>query len=147
MTTALAAGASRFQWQSSAEWRSTWTDIAGATTQLFVPTQAQVGLLPARAEVSFVDDGGTLETVFSAPTDIVGDLIIGNNRRHHAQRHAGDDMIFARRRQRHVNGLAGNDILIGGAGNDTLNGGTGDDTMIGGHRQRHLHRRQQLATS
>jgi len=34
--------------------------------------------------------------------------------------------------QYRLNGLGGNDTLIGGAGNDTLDGGTGSDSMTGG---------------
>ena len=47
-----------FQWQQSADGGATWGNIAGATTALFVPAQAQVGLI-LRVVVSFVDDGGT----------------------------------------------------------------------------------------
>ncbi|ASF46924.1 beta strand repeat-containing protein [Methylovulum psychrotolerans] len=32
-----------------------------------------------------------------------------------------------------LNGLAGNDVLLGGAGNDTLNGGDGNDALYGGY--------------
>jgi Ca2+-binding RTX toxin-like protein len=34
--------------------------------------------------------------------------------------------------QYRLNGMGGNDSLVGGAGNDTLDGGTGNDTMTGG---------------
>jgi hypothetical protein len=37
-----------------------------------------------------------------------------------------------------LNGVAGNDVLIGGAGDDTLNGGAGTDRCVAdqGHDQR-----------
>ena len=129
-TAAVAAGAFNFQWQQSAD-GVIWTDIAGATGQLFVPAQAQVGLL-LRVVVSFVDDQGTLESVPSAATDVVGDLIFGNDAANTLIGTAGQDEIFGQGGADILNGLGGNDILDGGVGNDTLDGGTGADTMSGG---------------
>ena len=34
-----------------------------------------------------------------------------------------------------INGLGGDDVLIGGAGNDTINGDAGDDVLLGGPGQ------------
>jgi Ca2+-binding RTX toxin-like protein len=120
-----------FQWEQSADGGVTWTPIAGATNQLFVPTQTQVGL-ELRVAVTFVDDGGTTETVFSDATDIVGDLIQDTNVGHLLTGTAGQDEIFGNGGADTLNGLAGNDILDGGAGNDQMIGGAGDDQMSGG---------------
>ena len=62
-----------FQWQVLIG--TTWTNIVGETNGLFVPQQAQVGS-PIRVAVTYTDDQGTTETVFSAATGIVGDEII-----------------------------------------------------------------------
>ena len=128
--TAVAAGAFTFQWQQSVDGVD-WVEIAGATGQLFLPTQAQVGLR-LRVVVSYVDDGGTPETVTSAATDIVGDLIFGTNAANTLIGTAGQDEIFGQGGADIITGLAGNDILDGGTGGDTLNGGAGADAMSGG---------------
>jgi Ca2+-binding RTX toxin-like protein len=120
-----------FQWEQSTDGGATWTPIAGATNQLFVPSQTQVGL-QLRVAVTFVDDGGTTETVLSAATDIVGDLIQDTNVGHLLTGTAGQDEIFGNGGADTLNGLAGNDILDGGAGNDSLIGGAGNDEMSGG---------------
>ena len=106
-------------------------DIADATGQLFVPTQDQVGQQAARA--------GDLhrrrrheETVISAATEIVGDLIFGNNPANTLIGTAGQDEICGQGAADIITGLAGNDILDGGTGGDTLNGGAGADAMSGG---------------
>ena len=119
-----------FQWEQSAD-GVTWTPIPGAVNQLFVPTQAQVGLR-LRVVVTFVDDNGTTETVTSAATDVVGDLLIGTNAANNLVGTAGEDHIFGQGGNDTINGLAGNDILDGGAGNDQLIGGAGSDQMSGG---------------
>ena len=128
--TAVAAGAFAFQWQQSAD-GVVWTDIAGANGQLFVPTQAQVGLL-LRVVVSYVDDGGTPESVTSFATDVVGDLTFGDNVANTLVGTAGQDEIFGQGGNDIITALGGNDILDGGLGNDQLDGGTGADNMMGG---------------
>ncbi|MGH6690301.1 MAG: beta strand repeat-containing protein [Gammaproteobacteria bacterium] len=128
-TTAVAAGAFTFQWQQSAD-GIIWTDIADATGQLFVPTQAQVGL-QLRVAVSYVDDGGTTETVFSAATDVVGDLIFGNNAGNTLIGTAGQDQIFGQGGNDIITALAGNDTIFAGPGADRIDGGAGADTMWG----------------
>ena len=55
-----------FQWQQSTN-GTTWTDIAGATGRTFTPTVVQLGDL-LRVRVAFTDQGGSLETLDSAPT-------------------------------------------------------------------------------
>jgi len=55
-----------YRWQSSADGVA-WSDVAGATTAAFTPGQDQVGLR-LRVQVSWVDGGGTSESVASAAT-------------------------------------------------------------------------------
>jgi Ca2+-binding RTX toxin-like protein len=112
-----------YQWQQSAVGGgTTFTDIAGATTQIFTPTQNQVNR-QLRVVVSYTDDNGTNETVTSAATTVVGDFIAANAASQTLTGNAGDDLIF---------GGGGNDTLIGLAGGDTLDGGTGNDSLVGG---------------
>ncbi len=66
-------GAFARQWQSSTN-GTTWVNIAGATGVTFTP-QDLAGILPGaqaglqlRVQVTYTDGGGTLETLFSAPT-------------------------------------------------------------------------------
>ncbi|PBJ02236.1 peroxidase family protein [Pseudomonas sp. ACN5] len=108
-----------------------FTDIAGATGLTFTPTQAQVGL-SLRVVASFTDGLGTLEQVFSAPTTVVGDVIVGTAGADILTGTAGDDVISGGDGNDILNGLGGNDILNGDAGNDVLIGGLGADTMVGG---------------
>jgi Ca2+-binding RTX toxin-like protein len=133
-TTAVAGGLFTFRWQQSADgitWTNAVGDLTDGTGQLFVPTQAQVGLR-LRVLVTYTDDQGTVETVPSAATDVVGDLIFGTGAANVLTGTAGADEIFGQGGNDTLIGLAGNDILDGGAGNDTLVGGTGADTMSGG---------------
>jgi Ca2+-binding RTX toxin-like protein len=132
--TAVAGGLFAFRWQQSAD-GITWVDAVGdltdGTGQLFVPTQAQVGL-QLRVLVTYTDDQGTVETVASAATQAVGDLIFGTNGPDTFIGTDGQDEIFGQGGADILNGLAGNDLLDGGAGNDRLDGGLGADTMSGG---------------
>jgi Ca2+-binding RTX toxin-like protein len=79
--------------------------------------------------VTFTDDQGTLETVTSAATTVVGDSIppnglpqtlSGNEGQDSIQGGAGADTIF---------GLGENDIIDGGTGADTIFGGSGNETI------------------
>jgi Ca2+-binding RTX toxin-like protein len=117
------------QWQVGTG--DVFTDIAGATGLTFTPTQAQVGL-SVRVVASYTDDGGTLEQVFSAPTEVVGDVAIGTAGADTLTGTAGEDDLQGRAGNDTLNGLAGNDLLLGEAGNDLLSGGAGADTMTGG---------------
>jgi Ca2+-binding RTX toxin-like protein len=90
-----------FQWQS-ATGGGGFHDIAGATGDQFVPTQSEVERV-LRVVVSYVDDLGTPESVASAPTELVGDLVMGT---------------------------PGDDVLSGGAAADLLVGLGGDDTYV-----------------
>lgn len=124
-----------FQWQVAAVGTAAngvWTDIAGATTADFTPTQAEVGQI-LRVVVRFTDEIGTLETVTSAPTGGVGDLFTGNNAANNPTLTAFDDEANGNGGADTLNGLAGNDTLNGGNGADILNGGDGNDSLIGGN--------------
>jgi len=118
-----------FQWQQLVG--ATWTNIVGANTALFTPQQAQVGR-QLRVAVTYTDDQGTIETVRSAATGVVGDRIIGNNTSETITGTVGDDLVFAGGGADTVNGGDGDDTLNGEAGNDTLIGGLGADTLDGG---------------
>ena len=114
-------GALSYQWQVFTG--GFWTPIASATGANFTPTQLQVDK-PIRVQVSYTDDGGTTETLWTAATTVVGDSYTGDSLANVKTFTAGDDMAF---------GLAGNDIFSGLGGNDILNGGDGADTLLGGN--------------
>src|SRR5262249_2010276 len=97
-----------FQWQQAATTAGPFTNIPGATVQTFIPRAAQA-LQVLRVVVTYTDDGGTTETVTSAPTGNVG---------RHIQAGAGNNT---------VNGTAFDDWIEGQGGNDNLNGGAGSD--------------------
>ncbi|MCY0096968.1 peroxidase family protein [Hoeflea ulvae] len=140
-------GAFSYQWQQSAN-GTDWTNIAGATDPSFTPQDlaltaagAQLGL-QLRVAVIFTDGGGTVETLFSAPTGPTGanwdGVPLFNNT---FDGTAGDDIadgvspfiIFGGNDT--LNGNAGDDILSGDGGNDVLNGGVGND--LAQRRRRH----------
>jgi len=58
------------QWQVSADGTTGWADISGATASTYTLDSAQVGKY-VRDKVSFTDNGGTLETLFSAASAAV----------------------------------------------------------------------------
>ncbi|AYC33300.1 heme peroxidase [Pseudomonas cavernae] len=108
----LPAGFS-YEWQMGSG--AIFTPIATGPT--FTPTQAQVGQ-QLRVVATFTDNAGNLEQVFSAPTTVVGDLIIGT---------AGNETLIGTAFDDNIQGLGGDDIIIGGAGADTMAGGDGND--------------------
>ena len=85
-----------------------------------------------RVAVRFTDGQGFTEEVFSAATDVVGDLIVTGAGNDTINGTAGADNVNAGAGDDTVIGNAGDDILLGGTGNDTINGGTGADRMDGG---------------
>ncbi len=107
-----------FQWQRASG--LTFVNIAAATAATYTPVQADVGL-PVRVVVTFTDDQGTTETVTSAATGTVGDLITGTNGANVLTGTAFDDALV---------GLGGNDTLNGGLGADVMDGGEGNDTYV-----------------
>jgi Ca2+-binding RTX toxin-like protein len=119
-----------FQWQQSTN-GIVWTDIAGATAQTFSPAAAQAGLV-LRAEVTYTDDHGTTEHVFSEATQVVGGNLVGTAAGDTITGTAGADSIQGLGGNDTLSGLGGNDTIDGGTGNDTINGGAGDDVLIGG---------------
>lgn len=138
------AAAYSYQWQVSANGGGTWTDIANATGANFTPSDGilgiggQVGGL-LRLRVSFTDNDGHQEVLFSAPTNVVGDNwdaipLVANT----FNGTEGDDIadgtsgLLGLGANDTLNGNGGNDILSGAGGNDTLNGGAGDDRLDGG---------------
>ena len=135
---AVAGGLFTFRWEQSAD-GITWVDATNpdaplgpddGTGQLFTPGQNQVGLM-LRVAVTFVDDGGTTETVTSAPTQPVADdlLFILTEAADNFTGTAGADEIWGLGGDDTLFGLAGNDLIFGGLGNDFSDGGTGADEM------------------
>jgi Ca2+-binding RTX toxin-like protein len=133
-----------YQWQSRVG--SNWVDIAAATGPSYVPAENQI----LRVVVSFTDDRGGLETLYSLPTGRAGrtengnglgnvitltrfddysaaggggDIVDGGN---------GDDTLLGEDGNDQLGGLRGNDLLDGGAGDDVINGSFGNDTLLGG---------------
>ncbi|MBO3275893.1 peroxidase family protein [Pseudomonas schmalbachii] len=109
-------GALNYRWQMSTT-GGTFIDIAGANAASLTLAQAQVGQR-VQLVVTFVDGGGTEETLVSGPTAIVGDVLNGT---------AGNDTLIGNVGDDLLNGLGGDDILAGGLGDDTMAGGTGND--------------------
>ena len=135
-----------FQWQQGPLGGASFTNIAGATAATFTPRQAQVGQV-LRVIASFTDNGGTLESVPSVATGVVGDVFVGTANddvftgtagRDNADGNAGNDTLTTGDAADVATGNggndtltmgAGNDVAIGGAGDDTINTGTGDDSI------------------
>eukprot|EP01036_Dinobryon_divergens_P047857 gene47857-biopygen38817 len=113
-------GVIRYQWQRS-DGQGGWIDIVGATSTSYLLNDADVGF-QIRVQVYYVDGGGTTETAFSNPTEIVLNVVIGTDLGEALVGTVGADTIL---------GLGGNDTLTGGDGADTLDGGDGDDTLDG----------------
>ena len=124
----IASGFS-FRWQVLLS--GVWTDIASATTASFKPTQTHVDK-QIRVAASFTDGGGTLETVVSDPTIVVGDFFRSADGAQTFNGTEGDDNAATGAGNDILNGNGGADVLNGEADNDTLNGGTGNDTLYGG---------------
>jgi len=138
-------GTLSYQWQSSADNGTTWTSIGGATAASFTPGQAQVGSI-LRVSASFTDGIGTLETLTSTATGVVGDSWTGIplmlttfngtagddtvNGADASNALGGSDTINGLAGNDVLNGRNGNDVITGGAGNDRVNGGTGTDTAV-----------------
>src|SRR5439155_2606871 len=117
LTTAVFA----YQWFRFPLVGTVGTPIAGATAATYTPVQADV-LQRLQVRVSYVDDQGTAETVASALTGGVGDLILGTAAAETLTGTAFDDDIQGLAGNDTINALAGDDLIAGGTGNDILNG-------------------------
>ncbi|WP_212612133.1 peroxidase family protein [Sphingomonas lacunae] len=138
-------GTLSYQWQSSTDNGVTWTNINGATAASFTPGDAQVGSI-LRVSASFTDGIGTVETLTSSATGVVGDNWTGfpflvrtftgtagddiANGANASNLLGGSDTMDGGAGNDVLNGRNGNDVITGGVGNDTINGGTGTDTAV-----------------
>jgi Ca2+-binding RTX toxin-like protein len=132
----LTAPGFTFQWEQAnvagvGGGASGFTPIAGATAQLFTPGAGQVNF-ELRVVVTYTDDQGTLETVTSAATTVVGDSIPANGLAQTLTGTEGQDSILGGGGIDTIFGLGENDIIDGGTGADTIFGGSGNETITGG---------------
>ena len=134
-----------YQWQASTDNGVTWANITGATAASFTPGQAQVGSI-LRVSASFTDGIGTVETLTSTVTGVVGDSFTGfpltartftgtagddiANGADASNVLGGSDTMDGLAGNDTLNGRAGNDVITGGAGNDAINGGANADTAV-----------------
>jgi len=122
-----------YQWQQAVNTgvggaAAGFTDIVGATQQTFAPGAGQVNR-ELRLQVSFTDNGGSLETLTSAVTTVTGDAIPAAAAAQVLNGTEGQDIIFGGGGADTINGLGENDIIDGGAGADNIQAGNGDDTI------------------
>ena len=145
-------GTLSYQWQQSRDSGATWQNIPGATAASFTPGQNllnpalnQVGAI-LRVSASFTDGIGTVETLTSSVTGVVGDSFTGvpfllrtftgtagddiANGADSSALLGGSDTMDGAAGNDTLNGRNGNDVITGGAGNDTINGGTATDTAV-----------------
>ncbi|MGA7750981.1 MAG: putative Ig domain-containing protein, partial [Gallionella sp.] len=73
LTDADGPGAIVYQWQSTSDGGATWSDIAGATADTFILTEAQVGQ-QVHVKASYTDGHGTAESVLSTATTSVANV-------------------------------------------------------------------------
>jgi hypothetical protein len=129
-------GTFSYQWQQydGANWVNiplTAGNGTGADTDSYVPGNNQVNK-PIRVEVKYTDVQGTIETLYSTGTEVVGDLYTGTSAGNVRSFTNGEDNASGLGGNDILNGLGGRDSLNGGTGNDILNGGDGNDTLLGG---------------
>ena len=115
----------RYRWQQRLN-AGAFTNIVGATSTTFRPTQSEVGR-SLRVVLTFTDNHGTVESVNSAPTGVVGDVFVGTAGADLFAGTAGRDVVSGLAGNDTLNGLAADDVLTGGADNDALNGGADND--------------------
>ena len=123
-----------YQWQSRAnDARPVGGDRGGYPRDLHSAdrSEALVGQ-QLRVVVTYTDDQGTVETVTSPATAVLGDNYVGTNANNTRVGNEGDDHLLGLGGADTLSGIGGDDILDGGLDNDTLNGGDGNDTLIGG---------------
>ena len=123
-----------FQWQvatTTGPGASEFTNIAGATAQTFTPTPLQVNR-ELRVVVTYTDDQGTVETVTSPATTVVGDFFAANGAAQTLLGTEGQEIINGGGGADIISGFGENDIIDGGTGIDTIAAGAGNDTIAGG---------------
>ncbi|OYY00205.1 MAG: hypothetical protein B7Y80_08700 [Hyphomicrobium sp. 32-62-53] len=110
----------------------TWTNITGAIAETFTPGSALVNQF-LRAQISYTDGSGTVETLFATASRVTGAFLNGVNTGPNANDTlsgtAGDDLIRGNGGNDILSGNAGDDEILGGLGNDVIDGGSGDDTI------------------
>ncbi len=107
----------------SYQWKVGGMAVAGATGNSFALSQAQVGR-PVQVQASYLDAGGTAESVSSSPTLAVASLLA--NTGGSVVGTEGNDVLGTQAINTTLNttlntvfvGLGGNDLIIGGAGKD-----------------------------
>ncbi|WP_165493836.1 calcium-binding protein [Azotobacter chroococcum] len=113
-----------YRWQSSADGMA-WSDVAGADGPSLLLDASLVGL-QVRVLASYIDAGGTLESVASGPsTPVLPGLLIEGTE-------ADDPALYGDATANLIDGKAGNDRIHALGGGDTLVGGAGDDLLYGG---------------
>lgn len=119
-----------YQWQiRTNNNNAVFADIAGATSPTLIPGAAHSGQI-IRLMVSFTDNVGYVETVYSAETGVVGNFYGGTAAVDRYTGTAGSDVMNGLAGADVINGAAGADIIDGGVNADTLTGGTGSDTFL-----------------
>src|SRR5205085_7215093 len=118
-----------YQWQQSAiGGGAPFVNIAGATSQNFTPTQAQVNR-QLQVVVTYTDNAGNPNTFTSPATIVTGDFIAANAASQLLTGTAGQDIINGGAGNDTLTALDGDDALNGGTGNDVINAGAGNDTI------------------
>ena len=96
--------------------------ISGATSDTYDLVADDVGE-PISVRVSFIDGGGTTETLTSGATDPV--IAAQSN-----SPTPGPDLIVDDASSSNIDALAGDDTITGGQGDDTIEGGEGTDVAV-----------------
>jgi len=131
----LSAPGFTFEWQQAND-----TGVGGGASGGFTSIFAGQDFTPGAAQVdrelrvitTYTDDNGTLETVTSATTTVVGDFIPADIAAQILAGNEGQDIIFGGAGGDNISGNGENDLLDGGADADLILGGAGNDTIIGG---------------
>ncbi|MBI5278474.1 MAG: calcium-binding protein [Burkholderiales bacterium] len=100
------------------QWLRNGLVIQGATGSTYLLAAADADTYVS-VRVSYTDGWGTVESVTSDPTVLVGAHKVGMS---------GNDSLAGGLANDSLQGMAGNDTLDGAAGADTMEGGTGNDT-------------------
>ncbi|HVZ43896.1 MAG TPA: VCBS domain-containing protein [Ramlibacter sp.] len=112
------------------QWLRDGTPIANATGASYTLTNGDSGH-QISLQISYVDDGGVLETETSDAVTIAVHEI-GTPGRDTLTGGATDDWLEGLGGNDTLRGLGGDDTLDGGSGNDSLAGGDGNDSLDGG---------------